>query len=53
LAAVGRDINFVKDNHSSSKKEVLRSLHCQTEKTQGKLVRVVKDSVYDVAVDLR
>ena len=51
--AVGRDITFVQDNHSSSKKGVLRGLHYQMEQTQGKLVRVVKGSVYDVAVDLR
>ena len=50
---VGRDITFVQDNHSSSKKGVLRGLHYQMEQTQGKLVRVVKGSVYDVAVDLR
>jgi len=52
-AAVGYDITFVQDNHSSSKKGVLRGLHYQTQQTQGKLVRVVKGSVYDVAVDLR
>lgn len=51
--AVGRDITFVQDNHSSSKKGVLRGLHYQMEQTQGKLVRVVMGSVYDVAVDLR
>lgn len=53
LDAVGCDITFVQDNNSSSKKGVLRGLHYQMEKTQGKLVRVVKGSVYDVAVDLR
>ena len=52
-AAVGQKITFVQDNHSSSKKGVLRGLHYQMEQTQGKLVRVVKGSVYDVAVDLR
>lgn len=45
--------DFVQDNHSKSKKGVLRGLHFQTEFTQGKLVRVIKGSVYDVAVDLR
>ena len=44
---------FVQDNHSRSQKGVLRGLHYQTEKTQGKLVRVVAGGVYDVAVDLR
>lgn len=51
--AVGRDITFVQDNHSSSKKGVLRGVHYQLEQTQGKLVRVLKGSVYDVVVDLR
>jgi dTDP-4-dehydrorhamnose 3,5-epimerase len=50
---VGKQITFVQDNHSSSTKGVLRGLHYQTEQTQGKLVRVVKGSVYDVVVDLR
>ncbi|PSW11213.1 dTDP-4-dehydrorhamnose 3,5-epimerase [Photobacterium rosenbergii] len=44
---------FVQDNHSKSKKGILRGLHYQTENTQGKLVRVVSGEVYDVAVDLR
>ena len=46
-------MDFVQDNHSKSKKGVLRGLHFQTKHTQGKLVRVIKGSVYDVAVDLR
>ena len=46
-------MEFVQDNHSKSKKGVLRGLHFQTKFTQGKLVRAVKGSVYDVAVDLR
>jgi dTDP-4-dehydrorhamnose 3,5-epimerase len=50
---VGRDITFVQDNHSSSKKGVLRGLHYQMEQTQGKLVRVCHGAVFDVAVDLR
>lgn len=49
----GLTINFVQDNESKSKKGVLRGLHFQTKHTQGKLVRVVKGEVYDVAVDLR
>lgn len=50
---VGRHITFVQDNHSLSKKGVLRGLHYQMQQTQGKLVRVIKGVVYDVAVDLR
>lgn len=50
---LGLTMEFVQDNHSKSKKGVLRGLHFQTKYTQGKLVRVVKGSVYDVAVDLR
>ena len=50
---IGIDYNFVQDNQSKSKKGVLRGLHFQKENTQGKLVRVIKGSVYDVAVDLR
>ena len=50
---VGREINFVQDNHSLSKKGVLRGLHYQLQNTQGKLVRVIRGVVYDVAVDLR
>jgi dTDP-4-dehydrorhamnose 3,5-epimerase len=44
---------FVQDNYSRSRKGILRGLHYQTENTQGKLVRVVKGEVFDVAVDLR
>lgn len=51
--AVGQEITFVQDNHSKSKKGVLRGLHYQTEHTQGKLVRVTQGVVFDVAVDLR
>ncbi|MGL5348478.1 MAG: dTDP-4-dehydrorhamnose 3,5-epimerase [Peptostreptococcaceae bacterium] len=49
----GLDMVFVQDNESKSKKGVLRGLHFQTENIQGKLVRVTKGEVYDVAVDLR
>ena len=49
----GIDVNFVQDNQSKSKKGVLRGLHFQTKKPQGKLVRVINGSVFDVGVDLR
>ncbi|EKO3435212.1 dTDP-4-dehydrorhamnose 3,5-epimerase [Vibrio fluvialis] len=51
--AVGRDVIFVQDNHSKSSRGVLRGLHYQTQNAQGKLVRVTKGKVLDVAVDLR
>jgi len=50
---IGINTNFVQDNHSKSKKWVLRGLHFQTRKPQAKLVRVTSGSVYDVIVDLR
>jgi len=53
FAAAGIDKEFVQDNHSKSSKGVLRGLHFQTENTQGKLVRVIKGEVFDVAVDCR
>ncbi|MFH1727501.1 MAG: dTDP-4-dehydrorhamnose 3,5-epimerase [Pseudomonadota bacterium] len=50
----GVDFRFVQDNHSKSKKGVLRGIHYQLNpKAQGKLVRVIKGSLFDVAVDLR
>ncbi len=52
-AAIGYSVTFVQDNHSLSKKGVLRGLHYQMEQTQGKLVRVCHGAVFDVAVDLR
>ncbi len=52
-AAIERPVSFVQDNHSRSSKNVLRGLHYQVNHPQGKLVRVVKGEVFDVAVDLR
>ncbi|MGZ4975877.1 MAG: dTDP-4-dehydrorhamnose 3,5-epimerase [Methylobacter sp.] len=49
----GRDVDFVQDNHSRSVKNVLRGLHYQVRQPQGKLVRVVQGTVFDVAVDIR
>lgn len=49
----GIDLPFVQDNHSRSGKGVLRGLHFQKSKPQGKLVRVVRGEVFDVAVDIR
>lgn len=49
----GKPTQFVQDNHSKSKKGILRGLHYQTINTQGKLVRVVSGEVFDVAVDIR
>jgi dTDP-4-dehydrorhamnose 3,5-epimerase len=49
----GTDFQFVQDNHSRSAKNVLRGLHYQIQQPQGKLVRVVQGSVYDVALDIR
>jgi dTDP-4-dehydrorhamnose 3,5-epimerase len=52
--ATGLDINFVQDNHSKSKRGVLRGLHYQLPPyAQGKLVRVIQGEVLDVAVDIR
>jgi dTDP-4-dehydrorhamnose 3,5-epimerase len=49
----GIDLPFVQDNHSRSGKNVLRGLHFQKTKPQGKLVRVVRGEVFDVVVDIR
>ena len=49
----GFDMDFVQDNHSRSRRGILRGLHYQTRYTQGKLVRVTAGEVFDVVVDLR
>ncbi|MBH0187969.1 MAG: dTDP-4-dehydrorhamnose 3,5-epimerase [Nitrospira sp.] len=52
-AAIGRSVTFVQDNHSCSIQHVLRGLHYQIRQPQGKLIRVVRGEVFDVAVDIR
>ncbi len=52
-AITGLDVDFVQDNHSRSAKGILRGLHYQIRRPQGKLVRVVRGAVFDVSVDLR
>ena len=51
--ATGLNVHFVQDNHSRSQRNVLRGMHFQVNKPQGKLVRVVSGEVFDVAVDIR
>lgn len=51
--AIGREAIFLQDNHSRSARNVLRGLHYQVVRPQGKLVRVVQGAVFDVAVDIR
>ncbi|WP_270174892.1 MULTISPECIES: dTDP-4-dehydrorhamnose 3,5-epimerase [unclassified Diaphorobacter] len=51
--ATGTNYQFVQDNHSRSSRGVLRGLHYQIQQPQGKLVRVVRGAVFDVAVDIR
>jgi dTDP-4-dehydrorhamnose 3,5-epimerase len=53
FASLGINVNFVQDNHSMSKKGVLRGLHFQLKHPQGKLVQGISGKVFDVAVDLR
>ena len=53
FADLGIRERFVQDNHSYSKRGVLRGLHYQVQKPQGKLVRVTAGAVFDVIVDLR
>ena len=52
-AATGLDVEFVQDNQSRSRRNVLRGLHYQIRQAQGKLVRVASGEIWDVAVDLR
>jgi dTDP-4-dehydrorhamnose 3,5-epimerase len=52
-AALGFEVSFVQDNHSGSRRGVLRGLHYQVVQPQAKLVRVVRGRIFDVAVDLR
>lgn len=52
-AALGEPVTFVQDNHSESRAGVLRGLHYQAGRPQGKLVRVIRGAVFDVAVDIR
>ncbi len=52
-AATGLTVTFVQDNHSKSTRGVLRGLHYQIRQPQGKLVRVLQGSIYDVVVDMR
>jgi dTDP-4-dehydrorhamnose 3,5-epimerase len=51
--ATGIDVEFVQDNHSRSVKNVIRGLHYQVVRPQGKLIRVLRGEIFDVAVDLR
>jgi dTDP-4-dehydrorhamnose 3,5-epimerase len=51
--ATGMDVEFVQDNHSRSRRGVLRGLHYQIRQPQGKLIRVLAGRIFDVAVDLR
>jgi dTDP-4-dehydrorhamnose 3,5-epimerase len=53
LAAAGIDFTFVQDNHSGSRKGILRGLHYQIRHPQGKLVRTIAGEIFDVIVDIR
>jgi len=51
--ALGREVEFVQDNQSTSRRHVLRGLHYQEPQPQGKLVRALAGTIYDVAADIR
>ena len=51
--ATGVDVDFVQDNHSRSVKNVIRGLHYQVVRPQGKLIRALRGEIFDVAVDVR
>ena len=53
FSAAGITAKFVQDNHSRSKRGVLRGLHYQIDRPQGKLIRVVRGAIFDVAADIR
>lgn len=53
IKMTGIKSDFVQDNHSLSQRHVLRGLHCQVKHPQGKLIRVVEGTIFDVAVDIR
>lgn len=53
FAAAGLPLHFVQDNHSRSSQWILRGLHYQIQHTQGKLLRVTRGAIFDVAVDMR
>ena len=53
VSAISKQLRFVQDNHSRSARSVLRGLHYQIQRPQGKLVRVVQGVIFDVALDVR
>lgn len=53
FSTAGIKLDFVQDNHSRSSQNVLRGLHYQIQRSQGKLIRVIAGEVFDVAVDIR
>ena len=52
-AVIGRSVSFVQDNHSRSRRNVLRGLHYQIKQPQAKLLRVIEGEIFDVVVDMR
>ena len=53
VQCIGENVRFVQDNHSGSKRNVLRGMHYQLKHTQGKLIRVIAGAIFDVAIDIR